>query len=95
MLTREEAVRLARQHVAGLRPVEGWVLGHSAGVRVAKGWYFDYQATRLPSNPPGPGSGFGYAPGFIIDNDGQLKVVGWSELRSIRGAAEPTPSRLK
>jgi hypothetical protein len=88
MLTYEDAVPLARQHVAGLSPVEGWVWRLSEGVCVEGGWYFDYAADRLPSNPPGPGTGFGYAPGFIVTDGGQILVIGWQQLRSVREVAE-------
>ena len=70
MLTSEDVVRIAHQHIEGLRPVEGIVWCLSEGKRVDGGWYIDYEAKRLPSNPPSPGSGFGYAPGFLVADDG-------------------------
>jgi hypothetical protein len=76
---------VAKRHVEGLRPVEGFVWRLSQGRRVASGWYFDYEVERLPSNPPGPGSGFGYAPGFVVAEDGSIRVVGWHELREVHG----------
>ncbi len=76
---------IARQHVEGLRPVAGWVWRLGEGQRVASGWYFDYEAERLPSNPPGPGTGFGYAPGFLVGEDGSIRVVRWGELQTVRG----------
>jgi len=85
MLTYEEAVQLARQHIESLRPIEGWVWRLSEGVRVKGGWYFDYAADRLPSNPPGPGTGFGYAPSFLVTDSGLVRPVGWPELRQLQG----------
>ena len=85
----ESVLALARQHVAMLRPVEGFVWRLADGQRVPSGWYFDYEAERLPSNPPGPGSGFGFAPGFLIATDGSVRVVGWGELRSVCGPLNP------
>ncbi|HWG44854.1 MAG TPA: hypothetical protein VN688_18925, partial [Gemmataceae bacterium] len=57
----ENVLAKAKEHVDSLRPVEGFVWRLAEGRRVATGWYFDYETERLPSNPPGPGSGFGYA----------------------------------
>ena len=76
---------LAVRHVAALRPVEGFVWRMSPGRRVAQGWYFDYLADRLPSNPPGPGSGFGFPPGFLVADDGTVRVVRMGELRAVLG----------
>jgi hypothetical protein len=61
-LVPESVLAIARRHVQTLPSVEGFVWRLGQGERVAAGWYFDYKAERLPSNPPGPGSGFGYAP---------------------------------
>jgi len=83
----DAVLAIARRHVEGLRPVEGFVWRLAQGQRVASGWYFDYQAERLASNPPGPGSGFGYAPGFVVAEDGSIRVVRWDELREIHGPA--------
>lgn len=79
----ELVLAAARKHVAGLPPVAGYVWRLAPGMRVAAGWYFDYEAERLPSNPPGPGTGFGYAPGFLVADDGTVRVVRWPELRAI------------
>lgn len=81
----EAAMAAARQHVAGLPPIEGFVWRLAQGRQVSAGWYFDYEAERLPSNPPGPGSGFGFAPGFLVAKDGSTRVVAWHELRSVHG----------
>jgi hypothetical protein len=74
----------ARRHVAGLPPVKGFVWRLSRGEQVPAGWYFDHEAERLPDNPPGPGAGFGFPPGFLVSNDGSVRVVGWHELREVR-----------
>lgn len=82
----ESVLVKAKAHVNSLRPIEGFVWRLAPGRRVAAGWYFDYEAERLPSNPPGPGSGFGYAPGFLVADDGSIQVVGWHELREVCSA---------
>ena len=74
----------ARQHVAGLPTVTGFVWRLSQGRRVPTGWYFDYEAERLHDNPPGPGSGFSFPPGFVVADDGTVRVVKWHELREVR-----------
>lgn len=81
----ESVLAVARQHVAGLPPVEGFMWRLSEGRRVSAGWYFDYETERLPSNPPRPGSGFGFAPGFLVADDGVIQVVAWHELRAVHG----------
>src|SRR5690349_14642622 len=80
----ENVMAAAKAHVESLRPVEGFVWRLAQGRRLAAGWYFDYEAERLPSNSPGPGSGFGYAPGFLVAEDGSIRVVGWGDLREVR-----------
>lgn len=79
----ESILTIARTHVAGRPPITGFVWRLSQGQRVSTGWYFDYSFDRLPSNPPGPGSGIGGAPGFVVTDDGTIKVVRWHELRTI------------
>jgi hypothetical protein len=80
----ENVLAKAKEHVESLRPVEGFVWRLAKGQRVATGWYFDYEAERLQSNPPGPGSGFGYAPRFVVADDGSIRVARWSELSEVR-----------
>src|SRR5436190_14189259 len=81
----ESVIAAARSHIESLRPVEGFIWRLAQGRRVAGGWYFDYMVERLLSNPPGPGSGFGYAPGFLVTEGGEIRVVAWHELRKIHG----------
>ncbi len=81
----ESVLAAAKSHFQTLRPLEGFVWRLGKGSHVATGWYFDYEAERLPSNPPGPGSGFGYAPGFVVAEDGSIRVVRWGDLREVRG----------
>jgi hypothetical protein len=71
MVVPEKVMTAAKAHVESLRPVNGFVWRLAWGKRVAASWYFDYEAERLPSNPSGPGSGFGYAPGFLVSDEGQ------------------------
>jgi len=79
----EWVLAIARQHVESLPPVEGFIWRLAEGQRVAWGWYFNYEFERLPSNPPGPGSGIGGAPGFLVGEDGSIRVVRWDELREV------------
>ena len=81
----ESVIAVARQHVAGLPSVKGYVWRLAQGRRVSAGWYFDYEAERLPTNPPRAGSGFGFAPGFLVAADESVRVVAWHELRDIHG----------
>jgi hypothetical protein len=81
----DSVLAVARQHVAGLPPVKGFVWRLSRGRRISAGWYFDYEAERLPTNPPRPGSSFGFAPGFLVADDGSVRVVAWYELRAVHG----------
>jgi uncharacterized protein (TIGR02996 family) len=74
----------ARRHVAALPPVKGFVWQLSEGRRVSAGWYFDYSAKRLWPRR-GPGTGFGFAPGYLVADDGSVRSVGWGELRQVHG----------
>ncbi|QJW98602.1 hypothetical protein [Frigoriglobus tundricola] len=81
----ELVLAIARHHIAGIPPVKGYRWRLAPGRRVSAGWYFDYEAERLPTNPPRPGSGFGYAPGFLVTDEESVRVVAWHELRAIHG----------
>lgn len=84
----DEVIRVARRHVEGLPPPPPeWAWELAEGRRVPGGWYFDYQAERL-SPRRGPGTGFGFAPGFLVADDGPVRVVGWGELRAVHGLPE-------
>ena len=89
----ESILAIAREHVTGRPPITGFVWRLYQGQRVSTGWYFDYSVDRLPSNPPGPGSGVGGAPGFVVADDGTIKVVRWHELRTIRDSEPPGKPR--
>jgi hypothetical protein len=81
----ESVLVVARLHVTGLPPVRGFRWRLAEGRRVSAGWYFDYEAERLHTNPRRPGTGFGFAPGFLVSDDGSLRVVRWGELRAVHG----------
>jgi hypothetical protein len=84
----EAVLAIAKKHVDGLRPVDGFVWCLARGRRVAAGWYFDYEVERLPTNPPSPGSGFGGAAGFLIADNGSVRVVSLPQLRDVLGLAQ-------
>lgn len=64
---------------------QGFHLAVDAGA--AGGGYFDYSFDREPSHPPGPGSGIGGTPGFVVADDGIVREIGWVELRTARESA--------
>jgi hypothetical protein len=88
----EEVVSLARQHLAGIRPGAGRRWCAPAGRRVPGGWYFDYAAERLRPRR-GPDVGFGFAPGYLVGDDGSVRTVGWHELRHVQGLEPPGSQR--
>ncbi|MCE9611624.1 MAG: hypothetical protein K8R23_15610 [Chthoniobacter sp.] len=79
MISREEALTKARKHLDGTPPPVDTVWVLEPAQRVASGWYFDYtfdyssstHETELPS--------VGGAPGFLVSDDGAVRVVGWNE----------------
>jgi hypothetical protein len=82
MITYEEALVYANQHIAGLPPLEDcrWVLRE--GKRVTGGWYFDHVFEPLPGKEEPMVGG---APGFIVMDDGGVRIVVWGEdLRSLK-----------
>ena len=80
----EHMLALARKHLEGIRPPAGWRWRAPEGTRVPAGWYFDYAAERLRPRR-GPGTGFGFAPGYLVGDDGSVRTVSWSELRQVHG----------
>src|SRR5262245_23272794 len=80
----EPVLALARAHLAGVRPPADRRWAAPVGRRVPGGWYFDYVAERLRPRR-GPGTGFGFAPGFLVADDGTVRTVGWGELRQVHG----------
>lgn len=75
---------VARQHIAGLPPVRGYVWQLSDGRRVPDGWYFDYSAKRVQSRFKSTAS-FGYAPGYLVSDNGTIRTVGWGQLQQVLG----------
>ena len=80
----EEVLALARKHLEAVRPPSGWRWLPPEGRRVPTGWYFDYCAKPLKPRR-GPGTGFGFAPGYLVADDGSVRTVGWGELRRVHG----------
>jgi hypothetical protein len=79
MLTYEQALVHARQHLYSLRPPVEWVWVLRDGKRVHEGWYFAYALEPVRFiNTEGPQ--FGGAPGFLVNDDGSVRPVGWQEL---------------
>ena len=79
MLSHEEALVYARQHLYGQRPPVEWVWVLRAGRRVAEGWYFDYGLEPLRFIRDHEGPQFGGAPGFLVTDEGEIRGVGWTE----------------
>lgn len=79
-----EVLDLARRHLDSIRPPPGWRWAAPEGRRVPTGWCFDYTAERLQPRR-GPGNGFGFAPGYLVSDDGSVRTVGWGELRQVYG----------
>ena len=50
---------------------------------MTEGWYFDYclEPVRFIHEQQGPQ--FGGAPGFLVRDDGRVRVVGWAELAQL------------
>ncbi|MDY3558540.1 hypothetical protein R5W23_005660 [Gemmata sp. JC673] len=80
----EWVLAVARRHVAGFRPPRGRRWCEPDGVRVPGGWYFNYAAERIRPRRH-PDTGFGFAPGYVVDDDGSVRTVGWGELREVHG----------
>ena len=82
MLTYEDALNRAREHLNRLTPPAtcNWVL--QSGNRVDDGWYFDYVLESAPV--VGNQERFGGAPGFVIEDNGQLRLVSWEQLPKLQ-----------
>jgi hypothetical protein len=80
----EEVLALARNHLESLRPPRRRRWLPPQGHRVPNGWYFDYRAKPIKRRR-GPDTGFGYAPGYLVSDDGSVRTVGWGELRQVHG----------
>lgn len=79
MLSHEEALVHARQHLYSKTPPVDWVWVLRPGKRVEDGWYFDYglEPVRFIRDREGPQ--FGGAPGFLVQDDGTVRPVSWDE----------------
>jgi len=79
MISHDEALVYARQHLYTERPPSEWVWVLRAGHRALEGWYFNYELEPLRFIRDQDGPQFGGAPGFLVTDEGQVKVVGWVE----------------
>jgi hypothetical protein len=77
MLTHDEALVHARQHLYCTTPPVEWVWVLNPGRRVSAGWFFHYclQPLRFIRDHEGPQ--FGGAPGFLVSDDGTVRNIGW------------------
>lgn len=80
MVSHQEALVHARQHLHSLRPPVEWVWKLKDGRRATDGWYFDYALEPLRFVRDQEAPQFGGAPGFLVKDDGSVRVVGWHEL---------------
>jgi hypothetical protein len=82
MISYEDALVSARKHIEALPPDEDCVWVLREGTRVASGWYFDYAFEALPGKELPIVGG---APGFLVMDDGSVRVVAWGkDLRSLK-----------
>jgi hypothetical protein len=79
MLSHDQALVHARQHLYSQRPPVEWVWVLKAGRRVAEGWYFIYCLEPLRFIRDHDGARFGGAPGFLVTDEGRVRVVGLQE----------------
>jgi hypothetical protein len=79
MISCDEALTRAREHLDGaLPPVDTvWVLAPAQ--RVSGGWYFDYTFDHSTATPETELPAVGGAPGFLVNDDGAVRVIGWNE----------------
>ena len=82
----EPVLAAARRHLAGIRPPAGRRWYVPEGRRVEGGWFFVYAAERV--RPGRPGTGFGFAPGYVVSDDGSVRTVGERALREVLGSPE-------
>jgi hypothetical protein len=80
MLSHDEALVHARQHLYHKTPPVEWVWVLRPGQRAVDGWYFKYRLEPLRFIQDQKGPQFGGAPGFLVQDDGNVRVVGWPEL---------------
>src|SRR5882724_6602939 len=80
MLSHEEALVHARQHLYGRRPPVDWVWVLRPGQRVVDGWFFYYGLDPVRFIRNSAFAQFGGAPGFLVSDEGDVRTVGWHEL---------------
>jgi hypothetical protein len=87
MLNRDDACRLAAEHISGRPALEGgYRLACLEPVEYPKGWYFGYRIEPLPPLS----EGFCGAPGFLIRKaDGAVQIISWHELRLLKAEHPP------
>jgi hypothetical protein len=90
MLTHEEALVHARQHLYSQRPPVEWVWVLRPGQRVTDGWFFYYGLEPVRFIRTSAFAQFGGAPGFLVGDDGSVRTVGWQELSRL---LPPEPKR--
>ncbi len=91
MLTHEEALVHARQHLHSQRPPVDWVWVLRPGQRVTGGWFFYYHVEPLRFIRKSAFAEFGGALGFLVGDDGHVRTVGWQELSHL---LPPEPDRV-
>jgi hypothetical protein len=83
MLSHEEALVHARQHLYSQRPPVDWVWVLRPGQRVAEGWLFYYCLDPVRFIRASAFAQFGGAPGFLVSDEGRVRTVGWQELAEL------------
>jgi hypothetical protein len=89
MLTYEEALPHARQHLWSLRPPLDWVWKLPVGKRVGLGWFFHYILEPARLIHDGKDARFGGPSGFIVCDDITIRVVAhWETELLTKGAPD-------
>ncbi len=85
MLSYQDALPLAHQHLWSRQPPPDWVWRLPIGERVGTGWYFAYVLEPLRLIDDGLGLRFGGPSGFIVTDDGNIRVVAVHERLPVAG----------
>ena len=80
MLSHEQALVHARQHLYNRKPPLEWVWVLHKGERVKDGWFFYYGLEPLRYIRTSGFPTFGGSPGFVVKDDATVRGVGWWEL---------------